>query len=521
MNRYKILAVSFALVLVGILVIQAYWVNSVIDTRNKQFDAAVFSSLQSTIAALEQKENITFISKVSNDTIVKRVYKKSPKKSRKPAKKVKIYSGTNIIESGDDATSTYMYQYSITNDSGNVNVVAKSGSGRSAGAFVFSSDSNVVIETEDLAYEPEMENKLSKIDVLIQKIAAGKADSVPKLPAGEEVEKILGNALAQNDVDIPFGIGMKIRDSSSYTSASADTGKLFSSIYKADIFPNDVLKRKGLLYVEFPGKNTYIFSEMMWLLVSLLLFTLLIIFMFYSTLANFRKQKKLNELKSDFINNMTHELKTPLATIQLASDVIMKHALAVDPQIGQMATTIKKQSKRMDEDVKNILQIALLENPASVVLQYSDFSLKNSLQEIADSFQLIATEKQLRISINYDGSEQIFADKDLLEKALCNLIDNAVKYSNRGGEVAVQAYISGVEIKVLVSDTGKGVNKEDLPFVFDKFYRAGKGDIHYNKGYGLGLSFVKRIAELHKGSVILISEKNKGTVVTLTIPKGK
>ncbi|MDP2388593.1 MAG: HAMP domain-containing sensor histidine kinase [Bacteroidota bacterium] len=512
-HKHKILSVSFALVLIGILIIQAYWVRFVIEVRNNQFDNAVFNSLQSTVGALEQKENITFITKLDQDTIVKHVTKKPRKKRR-----VQVFSEAKVTKN-ETSASSYSYEYSVTDDSANVKIVSKSGPKASAGTFVFSSDSLTEAHVEEFMDTLNLENKLSRIGVLIHKIAAGKEDSVLSLPKGEEVEKLLRSSLAQNNIDIPFYLGMKVNDADAYKTTNADTGALFSSDYHSELFPNDVLNRKGLLYVSFPNKNSFIFSEMIWLLIALSVFTLLIVLMFYTTLSNFKKQKRLNELKSDFINNMTHELKTPLATIQLASEVIMKQSGDPQSPVHQMANTIKSQSKRMDDDVKNILQAALLDNSTAVALNYSKFDLKKTIEEMIFSFDLIAKEKNVSIKLRYDATENISADKDLLEKALNNLVDNAIKYSDLEKEVRIEVKSLDKALQISVTDKGSGISKEDIPHVFDKFYRAGKGNIHYNKGYGLGLSFVKKVAELHNGKVELVSERNKGTIITLTIPQ--
>lgn len=514
-HKHKILAISFALVLIGILIIQAYWIRSVIEVRNKQFDSAVFSSLQTTVRALEQKENVTIITRMGEDTIVKRTYSKP-----KLQKRVQVYSESKVTKNYA-GTSSYSYAYSIKDDSANVSIVSKGNPTTTAGAFVLSSDSmvNMELQTEEFMDTSALEKKLSKIGVLIHKFAAGKSDSVLSLPKGEEVEKLLKKSLVQNNVDIPFYLGMKVNETNAYITTGSDTNELFTSFYRSDLFPNDVLNRKGSLYVLFPNKNSFVFSEMSWLLIALSVFTLLIILMFYTTLSNFKKQKKLNDLKSDFINNMTHELKTPLATIQLASEVIMKQTADDKSPIHQMANTIKSQSKRMDDDVKNILQAALLDNGNSVVLNSSKFDLKKTMEEMIFSFDLIAKEKAVSIKLRYDAPENVLADKDLLEKALNNLVDNAIKYSEAGQEVSITVKSLNNALQISVTDKGSGISKEDLPHVFDKFYRAGKGNIHYNKGYGLGLSFVKKIAELHKGKVELTSEKNKGTIITLTIPQ--
>lgn len=510
MNRYKLLAVSFALVLIGTLAIQAYWVVSVIEIKKKQFDDAVFSCLHATVEALEQRENITFISHFDSDTFASHAIP-----GGRHSKNVRM-----IARVGENKkTRTYSIEHTVRTDSVHRDFLEKNHPDELTQSLIFASDTmvNIKLKEKDTA---AIDAKLSKIGVLIHKMAAEGRDSLLlKLPEGKEVENIVGQALKRHNISLPFRLGIKGDSKEQYQSANADSAALFSSPYRADMFPNDVLRRQGQIYLDFPDKHSYIFSNILWLLLALLVFTASLIFMFYATLSNYKKQKKLNAIKADFINNMTHELKTPLATIQVASDIILKQEGDSGSQVYQMAKAIKEQGKRMDKDVKNMLQAALLENSGHMKLHCSTFSLKEILEETRLTFRLLAAQKQVQLEIDCPRELRIEADRDLLGKALNNLLDNAIKYSSENGLVRLEARLSNGFAAITVADSGSGIAREDLPYVFDRFYRAGKGNIHYNKGYGLGLSFVKKIVELHKGKTELKSEPGKGTVITLLLPQ--
>lgn len=510
MNRYKLLAISFALVLIGTLAIQAYWVVSVIAVKNKQFDDAVFNCLHATVQALEQRENITFISRFERDTLISHDF---PEGKRK--KNIQVISRMDEHKK----VRTYRYEHTVHTDSEHRDLLKKIHPEGLTQTLVFASDTmvNIKLTGKDTA---ALDEKLSKIGVLIHKLAAEGRDSLlMKLPEGKEVEKIVGRALRSHNIDLPFKLGIKGENKQQYQSANTDSAALFSSPYRADIFPNDVLRRQGQIYLDFPGKHSYIFSNILWLLLALVIFTASLIFMFYATLSNYKKQKKLNAIKADFINNMTHELKTPLATIQVASDIILKQEGNSEGQVYQMARAIKEQGKRIDEDVKNMLQAALLESSDNMELNYSDFNLQEILEETRLTLRLLAAQKHLQVEVHWAEKLSIRADKDLLIKALNNLLDNAIKYSPENGTIILEARDAGTSFEIAVKDSGSGIAKEDLPYVFDRFYRAGKGNIHYNKGYGLGLSFVKKIVELHKGKAELKSEPGKGTTITLILPQ--
>ena len=506
MNRYKLLAVSFALVLIGTLAIQAYWVSSVIAAKNKQFDDAVFTALQATVDLLEQRENVTFIQHFESDSLFA---------AKLPHQ---VEEDIRIITKSSASHRNHQVEFKLDTDSMIHEIHGQKEVKALHKTIVLSSDTMMKVKLRKGNELAALDSKLSKINVLIHKLATNESDFLLKIPAGEEVEKMMASMLRKSNMDLAFFLGIKLNDELRYKSKAADSTAVFTSPYHTEIFPNDVLNRDGELYVAFPGKQAYIFSNIHWLLCVLLVFTILLIYMFYATLSNYKKQKKLNAIKSDFINNMTHELKTPLATIQVASDIILKQSGDPENQVYQMARAIKEQGKRMDEDVKNMLQAALLDHAGKMELHISVFTLRELLEEVRRTFALLAGQKQLELILSCDENLQLEADRGLLGKALNNLLDNAIKYSPENGRIRVEAENRGEAIEISVTDEGSGIAKADQPYVFDRFYRAGKGNVHYNKGYGLGLSFVKQITELHNGRVELSSEAGKGTIIRLLIP---
>jgi two-component system phosphate regulon sensor histidine kinase PhoR len=497
----------------GILLIQAWWVKSMLEMRNRQFDNAVADALRAAAGRLEQKENVTIIRQSQESG----KQKKQPVKGH--SKQVKIISGSKVIRKKGKTISN-SYSYTMKNDSVQVKIESF-GNNNVSSAFVFNSDNDAVLKLEETEDSSSIDKKMSDIKLLINKIVLSDKDSVQLLPKGPELEKILQKTLQENNLVIPFSIGVSLNGKNFYRSANTDSAAVYSSDYKASLFPDDILNRKAELYVVFPDKRSYLFSEITWILVCIILFTAIIVYLFAYTLINYNRQKKLNQLKSDFINNMTHELKTPLATIQLASDIILKKEENAESPVSQMATTIKTQSKKIDEDIRNMLQIALLENSGTSLMNYTVFQLAELLEMCRDKMQLIAAQKHIQLVFQSETRLETEADADLLQKAISSLIDNAIKYSPEGGRVVIQAKQQNNQLVIQVTDNGIGVQKTDLPYIFEKFYKAGKGNIHYNKGYGLGLSFVKKITLLHGGDAEAISTPGKETIFTLRIPLRK
>jgi two-component system phosphate regulon sensor histidine kinase PhoR len=510
-NRSKILVLLFSLVLAGILLIQAWWVKSMLEMRTRQFDSAVVQAMHTTTGKLELKENVTIIRQSMTPPVVKK------KKKKAAHNEIRIISGAKVISS-KGRTSSSSYSYSMKNDSVQVRIEASGDGKDAASTFVFNGDENAVIELGKPEDEKPIEKKMSDIKLLIDKMVVAGKDSAQLLPKGPEINNSMQASLKENDLDLPFAMGIRLNGKSYYTSPGADSAALYASGYKTDLFPGDILNRKAELYVYFPDKQSWLFSEIAWILLLILVFTAIIVYLFAYTLINYNRQKKLNQLKSDFINNMTHELKTPLATIQLASEIILKKSVDPESSVTQMANTIKVQSRKIDDDVRNMLQIALLENPAANLLSYSVFSINELLNACREKMQLIASQKNVLLEVQCDRGLQAEADEELLQKAITNLIDNAIKYSSEGGRVWIHALQNGNELLISVTDNGAGIQATDLPHVFEKFYKAGKGNIHYNKGYGLGLSFVKKIALLHKGDAEAHSVPGKETILTIRIP---
>ena len=500
--KSNFLALSFALVLIGILVIQAYWFFSVVQVKNERFDDDVFESLQQTVQTMEKFEDFQIVTHViTNDSLSTTVV--SPNKSHRMIEDIRISSDLS-------SEKNQLIEHQVIQDVQKDSFIVEKTKG---------TKQIIEIKNANIQQEKALRKRMSGMHLMLKKLSVLRENQSLPAPDVKEISKILKKRLAERNIHLPFDLALKMKNKTIYEDSKIDSLALFSSVYHSELYPDDVFKRKGQIFLFFPSKSTYIFSEMLWMLIILIVFTLLLIFMFYWTLANFKKQKTLNELKSDFINNMTHELKTPLATIQIAADTILKQSISKEDELSQkMAFTIKQQGKRVDDDVKNLLQIAMLDNAEAVDLNVSEFNIIELLNECRLLFDLIAKSKEITIHPVTFEQIQIIADRELLLKAINNLIDNALKYSESGQAIVIQVRVKEKMVIITVTDQGIGIAKAEIPFVFDRFYRTGKGNIHSNKGYGLGLSFVKKIIELHQGKIELESEEGKGTSIHLLIP---
>tara|TARA_B100000809_G_scaffold261203_1_gene309647 strand:- start:9534 stop:10241 length:708 start_codon:yes stop_codon:yes gene_type:complete len=231
------------------------------------------------------------------------------------------------------------------------------------------------------------------------------------------------------------------------------------------------------------------------------------------------KQKKLSEMKNDFINNMTHEFKTPISTISLAIDSITHPKIIKDEQqINHFAAIIRKENLRMNKQVESVLTTALGEKN-ELEFDQSKIELNAIIQKIPSRMKLQLEAHNTTLNLNLTNEKLVLlADEMHLQNAICNLIDNAIKYNKNIPIITIDTSLINGFCEIKITDNGIGMNNETQKKVFEKFYRVEKGNIHTTKGFGIGLSYVKTIVEAHKGSIALKSNLNKGTIITINIP---
>jgi len=282
------------------------------------------------------------------------------------------------------------------------------------------------------------------------------------------------------------------------------------------------ISNEELLTVLIPHVKNFIWKGMTWFITGAVLFTLIIMCAFFLTVRALLKQKKLSEIKSDFINNMTHEFKTPLATISLAVDALKNEKVMGDREkMNYFTAIIKEENKRMNKQVETILQAALLDKQ-EVQLNLKKLHAHDLINSALNNIHLQVEEKQGKLEVNLaNGNDLVMADEVHFTNLINNLLDNAVKYSKDNLRILLTSQITGKEFKLKIEDNGIGMNKETLSRIFEKFYRAHTGNIHNVKGFGLGLSYVKTMVEAHNGSIRAESTPGKGTSVHLSFPLSK
>ena len=279
------------------------------------------------------------------------------------------------------------------------------------------------------------------------------------------------------------------------------------------------LSPQELLVIVVPHVQNILWKQMSWMVFGVILFTCIIFTAFFITIRALINQKKLSEIKSDFINNMTHEFKTPLATISLAVDALKNEKVINDrSKMDYFSGIIKDENKRMNKQVETILQAALLDKQ-EVQLNVKELHAHSLIQAALNNIQLPLAAKDGQLIVKLDATNDcIMADDVHFTNIINNLLDNAVKYSKDGVHITLSTCNTNNQLRVKIEDNGIGMNKETLQRIFEKFYRAHTGNIHNVKGFGLGLSYVKTIVDAHKGKIKAESAAGKGSTFILDFP---
>ncbi len=269
----------------------------------------------------------------------------------------------------------------------------------------------------------------------------------------------------------------------------------------------------------FPNRQISIYKQLIiWIILScafLLIITGAVIYIIYSVV----QQKKISEIRNDFINNMIHEFKTPISTISLASEILLKDAQNPSPQrVSKYSRIIYEENQRIQSQVELVLQTTLVDRN-QIILKKEKVDIHNILKSTIDRFKLDPKDKKIRFEVNLAATKaNIIADPTHIRNIFSNILDNAIKYSGDNPLVHIETKNSNEGILITISDNGKGISREAQKRIFDKFYRVSTGDLQYIKGFGLGLYYVKTIVEAHQGSVYVNSSLNKGSSFYVYLP---
>ncbi len=336
------------------------------------------------------------------------------------------------------------------------------------------------------------------------------------------LQSTLSKSFRDKGIDLPFEFAVYSPSSDSNRFPIRSAG--FRSEYEdqshhVSLFPNDLFHKSDMLMVYFPGQKSQVLRSLSWLLTGSILFTLIIVLTSGGSIIVMIRQKKISDIKTDFINNMTHEFKTPIATISIAADSINNPRVIAEPDtIRNFTRIIKEENNRMNTRVEQVLQMALLDS--------RDFKLRKELADLnhligrtVEHYRLQVERREGRLVARLEaGFPLVIADEDHLRNVLLNLLDNANKYSLASPDIEVFSFNRSGRYVFGVQDKGLGMSHDAQRKVFDKFYRVTSGNIHSIKGFGLGLSYVKAIVLAHQGEIRVHSEPGRGSRFEISLP---
>lgn len=542
-----------SLALTGLIFLQVYWIIHDFEIKSKQFDRSVMLAMNSMVEKIEEKENLKLVVKsfistgdssrqmqlmddslrnllsaVINDPPVTPQYTPPPRdltqidsdykkleneisqrlldyrqrtRERKPTEEGMVYNLDTSID------------IRIVRDIEQKEVID----------LKIGQQSMLMDSLEQLTKE-RMQSRLRKLNTMMQKLTFQIVDPSRDLfdrISKKDLDSIIGAELRNRDLDIDFsyGISKDNRGEWKYLSPNADSVMLKYSDYKLVLFPNDVFKSNNFLSISFRNRLNYLLDGIWVMMLFSLAFTVIIIWGFTYTLRVILRQKKLADIKNDFINNMTHEFKTPITTIALANESMRNPRIYSSAEKMEFYNNIiRDENQRMLRQVETVLQMAQIDK-GELKYNREKCNLNELVENAIASMQL--TVQQRNGIITFDkmkGSAFVSGDPNHLSNVFINILDNANKYTLESPVINVSLYTVPEGYCVDIADNGIGMSKEVMRRIFDNFYRAASGNIHDEKGFGLGLSYVKAIVDEHGGTIQVNSEAGKGSRFIVILP---
>jgi len=362
---------------------------------------------------------------------------------------------------------------------------------------------------------------------LLQDVATEMGDpNIPlkqRIPSKEFLDTLIKKELLNKNITLDYSYWitpLKDKKDIIYQNVShATVMPLANSAYEHSLFSNDLIRDPGMLYVAFPEKNSAILANLFATMASSAALLLVLIFIFTYTIYAIIKQKKLSEMKTDFINNMTHEFKTPVATIMIASEALKDPEVTHDKsRITRLAGIIYDENVRLGNHIERVLNVARLEKK-ELQLNLNQVDLNDLISAVVDSMDLQLKKKEAIVTLNLAAKPaMIMGDELHLSNVIYNLIDNANKYSSHAPRIHISTKNTAKQLFLTITDEGIGMTKEHTKRIFDQFYRVPTGNLHDVKGFGLGLNYVQDIVAKMGGHIKVQSEKDRGTTFEITLP---
>lgn len=507
------IAVIMGLSFVVLLGLQLTYIQEMANMKKEQFDESVTRALYQASRNLELNQTLRYLEKDVNET------------ERRASRVDSV--GTRSGE--PDGTIQQSHQYSVTGKDGTIyssfelKTIATRPS-QMPKAMILRSDKNSISEASKSLQEIVKNRYVYQkalLDEVVYKILYQASDKPLKERINFRIlDQDLKAELMNNGINIPYHFTVTTHDGREVYRCPDYTGDGVEYTYSQVLFRNDPANKMGIVKIHFPDMSSYIYSSIRFMIPSVV-FTLVLLVTFIFTIVVIFRQKRYSEIKNDFINNMTHELKTPIASISLAAQMLNDKSVTKSQQMmGHLSGVINDETKRLRFLVEKVLQMSMFDKKKAV-FKKKELDLNEMVENIAKSFTLRVEHTGGKIYTEIEAIDSaIFVDEMHFQNVIFNLMDNAVKYRKQDKpiDIYLRTWNDNDHLYLSVRDTGLGIKKENLKKVFDKFYRVHTGNVHDAKGFGLGLAYVHKVVDLHDGEIKVESEYGKGTMFTIKLP---
>ncbi len=520
--NFLALVILMSFSLIGILIVQGYWIKRSIAIKEDQFTVSISEILLKVSEKITNREIVSYYNQFSSlpeDSIG------APKETR--------FKNIIFLDQDLNTKETHLYSHKVLekdfsvgsdffNNQLGLDSILKGYSSEQTKITLkedFGLDGNNYTITPIETYTES--DRMSAIDrAMFEELFRQHAGLVPihKRISKQELELALIKEFDERGLDLDFEYGIYSKDLP--TRIKSD-GFVYNpnSTYKAPMFMDSDGNSDFTLHLHFPNKNAFLIKSIIGMSLLSFLFGSIILFVFIAAVFQWIKQKKISEIKSDFINNMTHEFKTPIATINLAVEAIKNPKINSDQEkIIRYANMIRDENNRMHAQVENVLQISKLDKN-ELDLKMEEVNIHEIIEDAIAHVDLIVSDRKGSITTHFDLKiTELMASEMHMTNVIVNILENASKYSPEVPIIDIYTRERNNQIEIAIKDCGAGMSKQVLKQVFDKFYREPTGNIHNIKGHGLGLAYVKKIVELHKGTVHAESEVGKGSTFYIHLP---
>ena len=516
-----ILSVLSSAAVIALIFIQLMWVKDAYEVQKQQFDLLINKSLSQIISKLELNETFNQIQGElarSGDSLALRNLNLPDNLTS--TEDNQAYDSPEIsqgyygfqdqdpwirtrmdVMSGDSALDVHensLYQNSPADDTPRPSKKA---------------------DEREQAYSLILTNKKVYVEKVVNQIIQNERRIEERL-SYSQLDSLIRQEFAEKNITLPFEFAVRTGNVR-YTLRSAGFNPMAKfQKFSPTLFPHDVRTSPNFLVVYFPTRENYLFRSVGTMAGASLTLAMIILIISSVAIYVIFRQKKLSEIKNDFVNNMTHELKTPISTISLASQMLADPGLDGDAKnLEHISALILEESKRLGNQVERVLQMSILEE-GKMSLRLQPVNFDSLVRKATEKLSLQVSKRNGTIHLDLDaGTGTIEADETHLTNVIFNLVDNAMKYCHKNPEISITTRSTSQSVQARVSDNGIGISKEYLSRIFEKFFRIPTGNVHDVKGFGLGLSYVKKVIEQHHGSISVTSEPETGTAFTLIIPK--